>query len=281
VFYTGLSFWLLFMMAPIRALLGVVRRRRATPATGLSYHRCLGGKRLGAGETYAPAVPKPCSRKFRQKVAATFELLAPAAFLSVSPGDEGAAAAAAAGLHAGAAAAAKGGLRAAAPPRRLDASGGAAAAGRHHPAAGSRTNLRASIAAGVQGTWDLLWTPHDADHPDEVFVRPGAALEGHSLGAGAGAAHRVSGAGSTGSSGGGEGGAPQESAAFGTPAPGSGPGFIPAVRAHHAPPSAPAAPRAPGGRSTGPRGPRRVTQVHHDPFSPLRCALPPHGDDMA
>jgi len=44
VFWTGISFWIIFMIAPIRAVLGTVKRYRRPPvAVGLSYSRLLGG----------------------------------------------------------------------------------------------------------------------------------------------------------------------------------------------------------------------------------------------
>eukprot|EP00889_Picochlorum_renovo_P000902 jgi/Picre1/27932/NNA_000894.t1 len=89
VFYTGLAFWIIFMIAPIRALLGTVQRYRRPPvALGLSYSRLLGGMRLGVGDVYSPVVPKTCSRKFKHQVAETFAQLAPAAFDSILNGEE-------------------------------------------------------------------------------------------------------------------------------------------------------------------------------------------------
>lgn len=239
MFYTGLAFWLLFMMAPIRAVLGVVRRRRPAPATGLSYHRCLGGKRLGPGEAYAPMVPKACSRKFKQKVAATFAQLAPSAFLSMDPDEaEETAAAVARGGKGGAAA----------------GGGGGAQPGGERASSSGRVNLRASLAAGMQGTWDLLWRPHDADHPDDVFVRPEEAPAGARV-----VPPRRPGGGSVGSS--------DAGGAAGTPGGGRH-AFIAAVRAQHAPASAP---RLPGSAA---RGAARRAAPTPDPFSPLGSGLP-------
>jgi hypothetical protein len=198
VFWAGLAAWALSAVAPLRAFLGVVRRRRPAPAGGVPYHRLLGGKRAaaagGAPELFGPAVPRACSRAFRKRVDATFAALAPAASLS-SLGAEDAGALRA--LHASPAAAAP------APPGAALARGGDANR-RAHP------SLRGSVAAGVYGTLDLFWNPHDPDHPEDVFVRPEAGPEpsggsGGAIGGGGGGAtprHRSTGSvGSTGAPG--------------------------------------------------------------------------------
>jgi len=155
------------MLAPMRSLLGAVRRRRKPPATsGLSYHRLLGGKRLGVGDVYAPIVPKPCSRKFKERVAMTYAQLAPAAFDSIINGDE-----IAKFLFGGSGGGGGGG----------SASGGDSVLRRsethhHHNSSGLPPNasLRASIAAGIQETLNLIWRPQDPDHPeDEFFAKAG------------------------------------------------------------------------------------------------------------
>ncbi len=186
-------------------------------------------------------MPRACSRAFRKRVDAAFAALAPAASLS-SLGAEDAGALRA--LRASPAAAAP------APPGAALARGGDAnrrAAARAHP------SLRGSVAAGVYGTLDLFWNPHDPDHPEDVFVRPEAGPEpsggsgGVVAGGGGGGAtprHRSTGSvGSTGALGGGAGA-------------GAGGGTIAAVR--------PAAPP----RSVARRPPR----PRHDPmaaFAPL------------
>jgi hypothetical protein len=187
VFYTGLAFWILFCLAPIRALLGAVRRRRRQNATsGLSYHRLLGGKRLGVGDVYAPLVPKPCSRKFKERVASTFAQLAPAAFETILNGEE-----VAKFLFGG-----KGGIMNADADQlaalgitsadlkefNMGAAPGAAAPGGgdnqgrpHNGQSQGGNSLRKSIA----GTLALLWQPQDSDHPEDVFM-PAAADVGSS-----------------------------------------------------------------------------------------------------
>lgn len=144
VFYAGLAIWSLFMVAPLRVLLGMVKRQRRLPSrgAGMSYHSLLGGKRLGPGEVYAPTVPKPCSRQFKEKVASTFAKLAPAAFESIINGEEivnnlfrrsviGS------------------------PP------GGWGKPGEHE--------VGARLPSGMQGTLSLLWQPQDPDHPHDTF----------------------------------------------------------------------------------------------------------------
>jgi hypothetical protein len=180
VFYTGLAFWILFCIAPIRALLGAVRRRRRQNASsGLSYHRLLGGKRLGVGDVYAPLVPKPCSRKFKERVASTFAQLAPAAFETILNGEEVAKflfGGKGGGIHADADQLAAFGITSA-DLKEFNMGAAAAAApaaggdGRHgHQSQGN--SLRASIAAGVR----LLWQPQDPDHPEDVFIPAAAAV---------------------------------------------------------------------------------------------------------
>lgn len=183
VFYTGLAFWTLFCLAPIRALLGAVRRRRRQNASsGLSYHRLLGGKRLGVGDVYAPLVPKPCSRKFKEQVASTFAQLAPAAFETILNGEEVAnflfgggdggniqgdkEKLAALGITSADLKEFNLGV-AAAPARGAD--------GRPQQGQPQGNSLRASITAGVR----LLWQPQDPDHPEDVFM-PAAADVGSS-----------------------------------------------------------------------------------------------------
>lgn len=151
VFYTGLSFWILFSLAPLRAFLGAVRRRRKRSAAfGISYHRLLGGRRLGVGDVYAPLVPKPCSRAFKEHLATTFAQLAPSAFDSIVNGEE-------------VAAMLFGGRKGNALPRDLP---GQKPNNSQHP----RSSLRASIAAGLHGTIALLWQPLDIDHPEDEFL---------------------------------------------------------------------------------------------------------------
>jgi hypothetical protein len=175
VFYTGLAFWTLFCLAPIRALLGAVRRRRRQNASsGLSYHRLLGGKRLGVGDVYAPLVPKPCSRKFKERVASTFAQLAPAAFETILNGEE--VAKFLFGGNGGDIQGDKDRLAAfgitSADLKEFNLGG---ADGRPQQGQSQGISLRASIAAGVR----LLWQPQDPDHPDDVFM-PAAADVGSS-----------------------------------------------------------------------------------------------------
>jgi hypothetical protein len=186
VFYTGLAFWTLFCLAPIRALLGAVRRRRRQNASsGLSYHRLLGGKRLGVGDVYAPLVPKPCSRKFKERVAFTFAQLAPAAFETILNGEEVARflfGGKGGGIGADADQLAAFGITSADLKEfNLGAPAAGGGLGRQpQPGHESQGNsLRASIAAGVHGTLALFWQPQDPDHPDDVFV-PAAADVGSS-----------------------------------------------------------------------------------------------------
>lgn len=152
VFYTGLSFWLLFCIAPIRALLGTVRRRRKpSAASGISYNRLLGGRRLGVGEVYAPLVPKTCSRHFKEHLAETFAQLAPSAFDSIINGEEVVAR-----------------LFGDNKDTRRFVNSTSIEPSQPNP----RTSLRASIAAGVHGTITLLWKPLDTDHPEDEFLTP-------------------------------------------------------------------------------------------------------------
>jgi hypothetical protein len=134
-------------------------------------------------------VPRACSRAFRKRVDAAFAALAPAASLS-SLGAEDAGALRA--LRASPAAAAP------APPGAAAARGGDADR-RAHP------SLRGSVAAGVYGTLDLFWNPHDPDHPEDVFVRPEAGPEpsggGDGAAGGGGATPRHRSTGSVGSTG--------------------------------------------------------------------------------
>lgn len=176
VFYTGLAFWILFTLAPIRALLGAVRRRRRPPATsGLSYHRLLGGRRLGVGEVYAPLVPKPCSRKFKEKVAATFAQLAPAAFDSIINGEEVAKILFGGGGNTDGGDAG-GGFAAAVMAKEQQLQGGklgdinARQKGVDEDEILAKNSLRASIAAGLHGTLSLIWRPRDIDHPEDEFL---------------------------------------------------------------------------------------------------------------
>lgn len=57
VFWAGLAVWLLFAIAPIRLVLGLVPRRRSTVTGGLSYQETLGGgQRQGLDDHYEPQV---------------------------------------------------------------------------------------------------------------------------------------------------------------------------------------------------------------------------------
>jgi hypothetical protein len=57
VFWAGLAVWLLFAIAPIRLMLGLVPRRRSTVTGGLSYQETLGGgQRQGLDDHYQPQV---------------------------------------------------------------------------------------------------------------------------------------------------------------------------------------------------------------------------------
>jgi hypothetical protein len=178
VFWTGIAFWIIFMIAPIRALLGTVKRYRRPPvAVGLSYSRLLGGMRLGVGDVYAPVVPKTCSRKFKHQVAETFAQLAPAAFDSILNGEEIAqwinhdsgglqhfvqAPWTASSYGANSVnvplSASREGLRRQQTQRNTAAS---------DP---SRMSFTGSIAAGLHETLNLLWRPLDPDHPEDVFL---------------------------------------------------------------------------------------------------------------
>lgn len=76
VFWAGLAVWLLFAIAPIRLMLGLVPRRRSTVTGGLSYQETLGGgQRQGLDDHYQPQMPPCCSPAFQQHVAAAFEAL--------------------------------------------------------------------------------------------------------------------------------------------------------------------------------------------------------------
>ena len=175
VFYTGLAFWALFMIAPIRALLGTVKRRRRLPAcAGLSYSRLLGGMRLGVGDVYSPIVPRTCSRKFKHRVAETFAQLAPAAFDSILNGEEAAAQLSLYGnrymleqiLEEGDAApwtpSCHGHCRVSNELKRQDP----------RPVhSDQQISFTGSIAAGIHDAFSLLWRPQDPDHPEDVFVR--------------------------------------------------------------------------------------------------------------
>lgn len=145
VFYAGLAFWALFMLAPLRVLMGMVKRQRRYPSrgAGMSYHSLLGGKRLGPGEVYAPIVPKPCSRQFKEKVATTFARLAPAAFESIINGEE-----IVNNLF----------RRSVVGSPEWDRAGEHEVAGR--------------LASGMHGTLSLLWQPQDPDHPQDIFDGP-------------------------------------------------------------------------------------------------------------
>lgn len=178
VFYTGLAFWIIFMIAPIRALLGTVQRYRRPPvAPGLSYSRLLGGMRLGVGDVYSPVVPKTCSRKFKHQVAETFAQLAPAAFDSILNGEEIAAQLSLYGnkftldqiIDQGEAApwtpSAVRGTQASWELRRESEA---------PPLSEHRISFTGSIAAGFHETLNLLWRPQDPDHPEDVFMRHAA-----------------------------------------------------------------------------------------------------------
>ena len=57
VFWTGLAFWLLFAVAPLRMVLGLVPWRRSTVTGGLSYSETLGsGLRQGLDDHYVAEV---------------------------------------------------------------------------------------------------------------------------------------------------------------------------------------------------------------------------------
>eukprot|EP00887_Chlorella_sp_A99_P002393 scaffold10.g2393.t1 len=72
-FWTGLAFWLAFLVAPLRGALGLVPRRRATSTGRRSWRAVLGcGRRGGPDDEYMPAVPAPCSAAFRACVRAAF-----------------------------------------------------------------------------------------------------------------------------------------------------------------------------------------------------------------
>ena len=57
VFWTGLALWLLFALAPLRKLLGLIRHARNTSTGGLSYQETLAqGRRGGLDDAYMPQV---------------------------------------------------------------------------------------------------------------------------------------------------------------------------------------------------------------------------------
>jgi hypothetical protein len=175
VFYTGLGFWIIFMIAPIRAVLGTVKRYRRPPvAVGLSYSRLLGGMRLGVGDVYSPVVPKTCSRKFKHQVAETFAQLAPAAFDSILNGEE---IAAQLSLYGNKFTLQQIMEQEDAAPWTPSSRGHNFRASRElrrqQTAAMSdqRISFTGSIAAGLHETLNLLWRPHDPDHPEDVFRR--------------------------------------------------------------------------------------------------------------
>lgn len=184
VFWTGLAFWIVFMIAPIRALLGTVKRYRRPPvAVGLSYSRLLGGMRLGVGDVYAPVVPKTCSRKFKHQVAETFAQLAPAAFDSILNGEQ-IAQWINTGEEPGTEDAFEYGMQAPWTPVSYCGNGRnmltASREGlqrqrtqRHvgHPSDPHRASFTGSIAAGLHETLNLLWRPLDPDHPEDVWLR--------------------------------------------------------------------------------------------------------------
>lgn len=163
------------MIAPIRALIGTVKRYRRPPvAVGLSYSRLMGGMRLGVGDVYSPVVPKTCSRKFKHEVAETFAQLAPAAFNSILNGEEVAAQLSLYGnkfmlqqlLEDSHEAApwtpSYGNTRTSGELRRQESS----RINSEH-----RASFTRSIAAGIHETINLLWRPQDPDHPEDVFLR--------------------------------------------------------------------------------------------------------------
>lgn len=172
IFYTGLAVWILLALAPIRALMGWVKRRRATTAAaGMPYDLLFGPKRLGFGAVYAPIVPKPCSMEFTKRVATQFSHLAPGVYESIINGGE---LIRAVGrkldrsqtpeldLENG-----EGGQQGSIVRPGLDSSpceveNPRAGHGGPHP------TLRASFASLAA----FLWQPHDPDHPGDEFVSP-------------------------------------------------------------------------------------------------------------
>ena len=190
VFYTGLAFWILFCLAPIRAFLGAVRRRRKpTASSGISYHKLLGGRRLGVGDVYAPLVPKACSRTFKETVAAVFAQLAPAAFETILNGEEVARFLFGARRDSKKDAELRQELQAEEKeeqdeqedevPELLGAlQRGVAVNSSEDSKTSSKHSLRASLVAGVHGTLNLIWQPQDADHPDDEFLPPTEVLGG-------------------------------------------------------------------------------------------------------
>jgi hypothetical protein len=168
VFWTGIAFWIIFMIAPIRALLGTVKRYRRPPvAVGLSYSRLLGGMRLGVGDVYAPVVPKTCSRKFKHQVAETFAQLAPAAFDSILNGEE-----IAHWINGD-----YPGYQAPWTPTSFGNASNISGSKELRrqltgvPGDTSRASFTGSIAAGIHETLNLLWRPLDPDHPEDVYLR--------------------------------------------------------------------------------------------------------------
>lgn len=178
-FWTGIAFWIVFMIAPIRALLGTVKRYRRPPvAVGLSYSRLLGGMRLGVGDVYSPVVPKTCSSKFKHQVAETFAQLAPAAFDSILNGDDIAEQLSLYGNRFTLEQVMEHGEAAPWTPSSFQSTNNAREANNLRrqqtaaiQAASNTKSLTGSIAAGFQETLNLLWRPHDPDHPEDVFRR--------------------------------------------------------------------------------------------------------------
>lgn len=179
-FWTGIAFWIVFMIAPMRALLGTVKRYRRPPvAVGLSYSRLLGGMRLGVGDVYSPVVPKTCSSKFKHRVAETFAQLAPAAFDSILNGDDIAAQLSLYGNRFTLEQVMDHGEAAPWTPCSFQSTNNARASNqlrRQQTTAmlsniDNKLSLTGSIAAGFQETINLLWRPHDPDHPEDVFRR--------------------------------------------------------------------------------------------------------------
>lgn len=183
-FWTGIAFWIVFMIAPIRALLGTVKRYRRPPvAVGLSYSRLLGGMRLGVGDVYSPVVPKTCSSKFKHQVAETFAQLAPAAFDSILNGDEIAEQISLYGNRFTLEQVMEHGEAAPWTPSSFQSTNNIRDPNtlrRQQTAAMMATSksLTGSIAAGFQETLNLLWRPHDPDHPEDVFRRPPQNIQG-------------------------------------------------------------------------------------------------------
>lgn len=167
------------MIAPIRALLGTVKRYRRPPvAVGLSYSRLLGGMRLGVGDVYSPVVPRTCSSKFKHQVAETFAQLAPAAFDSILNGDEIAEQLSLYGNRFTLEQVMEHGEAAPWTPSSYQSTNNVRDVNtlrRQQTAVMMMTaskSLTGSIAAGFHETLNLLWRPHDPDHPEDVFRRP-------------------------------------------------------------------------------------------------------------